>query len=209
MAVPTVVTLQPQAVSVATNARPMWQTGLMDCFTDWGVCCCGLFCFPCLACTVAGDMNECCLCGTSMAMRTLYRTRYNIPVSGARAGRSLLPRLSLSPRHRHTEGTRARLSTLPALPIGDRPRAGSGRTRCALFPLCLRPGKRKISCPPNAGGKPSPLPFCVIISFWQARSVLQPGWPAALRSDHNKETRSDQLSPAFSVPKRVFGRPRS
>uniref|UniRef100_A0A8V0XII3 PLAC8 like 2 n=1 Tax=Gallus gallus TaxID=9031 RepID=A0A8V0XII3_CHICK len=43
--------------------------------------CCGLFCFPCLACTVAGDMNECCLCGTSVAMRTMYRTRYNIPGS--------------------------------------------------------------------------------------------------------------------------------
>lgn len=28
-------------------------------------------------------MNECCLCGTSVAMRTLYRTRYNIPVSDA------------------------------------------------------------------------------------------------------------------------------
>uniref|UniRef100_G1N7N0 Uncharacterized protein n=2 Tax=Meleagris gallopavo TaxID=9103 RepID=G1N7N0_MELGA len=81
MAVPTVVTLQPQAVAVATGAKPMWQTGLMDCFTDWSVCCCGLFCFPCLACTVAGDMNECCLCGTSVAMRTLYRTRYNIPGS--------------------------------------------------------------------------------------------------------------------------------
>ncbi|NWX80516.1 PLAC8 protein, partial [Alca torda] len=55
-----------------------WQTGLMDCCTDCSVCCCGMFCFPCLACQVAGDMNECCLCGTSVAMRTLYRTRYNI-----------------------------------------------------------------------------------------------------------------------------------
>ncbi|XP_042668615.1 placenta-specific gene 8 protein isoform X3 [Centrocercus urophasianus] len=81
MAVPTVVTLQPQAMARTTSASPMWQTGLMDCFTDWSVCCCGLFCFPCLACTVAGDMNECCLCGTSVAMRTLYRTRYNIPGS--------------------------------------------------------------------------------------------------------------------------------
>lgn len=26
-------------------------------------------------------MNECCLCGSSVAMRTKYRTRYNIPVS--------------------------------------------------------------------------------------------------------------------------------
>ncbi|OXB55235.1 hypothetical protein ASZ78_001069 [Callipepla squamata] len=79
MSIPTVVTLQPQAVAVAT--KPKWQTGLMDCFTDWSVCCYGLFCFPCLACEVAGDMSECCLCGTSVALRTLYRTRYNIPGS--------------------------------------------------------------------------------------------------------------------------------
>uniref|UniRef100_A0A8C2PHM8 Placenta associated 8 n=1 Tax=Capra hircus TaxID=9925 RepID=A0A8C2PHM8_CAPHI len=42
---------------------------------------CGTFCFTCLACQVASDMNECCLCGTSVAMRTLYRTRYGIPGS--------------------------------------------------------------------------------------------------------------------------------
>ncbi|KAM6402395.1 placenta-specific gene 8 protein isoform 1-T1 [Pluvialis apricaria] len=82
MATPSVVTIQPQYVmAVPTVSRNMWQTGLMDCCTDCGVCCCGTFCFPCLACQVAGDMNECCLCGTSVAMRTLYRTRYNIPGS--------------------------------------------------------------------------------------------------------------------------------
>ncbi|KFU86194.1 Placenta-specific 8, partial [Chaetura pelagica] len=58
-----------------------WQTGLMDCGSDGGVCLCGTFCFFCLSCQVAGDMNECCLCGSSVAMRTLYRTRYNIPGS--------------------------------------------------------------------------------------------------------------------------------
>ncbi|XP_074677617.1 placenta-specific gene 8 protein-like isoform X4 [Strix aluco] len=80
MAVTTVVTVQPQH-GMAAASRNMWQTGLMDCCSDCGVCCCGMFCFPCLACQVAGDMNECCLCGTSVAMRTLYRTRYNIPGS--------------------------------------------------------------------------------------------------------------------------------
>ncbi|KFV14840.1 Placenta-specific 8, partial [Pterocles gutturalis] len=50
-----------------------WQTGLMDCCSDCGVCLCGTFCFPCLGCQVAGAMNECCLCGTSVAMRALYR----------------------------------------------------------------------------------------------------------------------------------------
>ncbi|XP_018782489.1 placenta-specific gene 8 protein isoform X1 [Serinus canaria] len=82
MAVPAVVTIQPQyGGAMSSVSRCTWQTGLMDCCSDCGVCCCGMFCFPCLACQVAGDMNECCLCGTSVAMRTLYRTRYNIPGS--------------------------------------------------------------------------------------------------------------------------------
>ncbi|XP_025947439.1 placenta-specific gene 8 protein-like isoform X2 [Apteryx rowi] len=82
MASPPVVTTQPQySMPVSSISINMWQTGLMDCCTDCGVCFCGMFCFPCLACQVAGDMNECCLCGTSVAMRTLYRTRYNIPGS--------------------------------------------------------------------------------------------------------------------------------
>uniref|UniRef100_A0A8C3RW48 PLAC8 protein n=1 Tax=Chelydra serpentina TaxID=8475 RepID=A0A8C3RW48_CHESE len=45
------------------------------------LCLCGIFCFYCLGCQVASDMNECCLCGGSVAMRTLYRTRYGIPGS--------------------------------------------------------------------------------------------------------------------------------
>uniref|UniRef100_A0A8C0BIC3 Placenta associated 8 n=1 Tax=Buteo japonicus TaxID=224669 RepID=A0A8C0BIC3_9AVES len=82
MATPSVVTVQPQfGMAVPVVSSSMWQTGLMDCCSDCSVCCCGAFCFPCLACQVAGDMNECCLCGTSVAMRTLYRTRYNIPGS--------------------------------------------------------------------------------------------------------------------------------
>uniref|UniRef100_G1KKF2 Placenta associated 8 n=1 Tax=Anolis carolinensis TaxID=28377 RepID=G1KKF2_ANOCA len=43
--------------------------------------CCGMFCYMCLGCQVAADMNECCLCGTSMALRSVYRTRYRIPGS--------------------------------------------------------------------------------------------------------------------------------
>ncbi|XP_046796282.1 PLAC8 like 1 isoform X1 [Gallus gallus] len=42
---------------------------------------CGAFCYPCLGCQVANAMDEFCLCGGSVAMRTLYRTRYNIPGS--------------------------------------------------------------------------------------------------------------------------------
>ncbi|XP_054996627.1 placenta-specific gene 8 protein-like [Sorex araneus] len=58
-----------------------WQTGAFDCCSDMGVCLCGTFCALCLSCQIASDMNECCLCGASVAMRTLYRTRYGIPGS--------------------------------------------------------------------------------------------------------------------------------
>ncbi|XP_037386121.1 placenta-specific gene 8 protein [Talpa occidentalis] len=82
---PVVIVTQPACnVPQASN----WQTGLCDCFSDCGVCICGSFCFPCLCCQVAADMNECCLCGASVAMRTLFRSRYGIP--GSICGDSLI-----------------------------------------------------------------------------------------------------------------------
>ncbi|ELR50094.1 PREDICTED: placenta-specific gene 8 protein [Bison bison bison] len=78
---PVVIVTQPGVGSGPAPQNSNWQTGLCDCFSDCGVCLCGTFCFTCLACQVASDMNECCLCGTSVAMRTLYRTRYGIPGS--------------------------------------------------------------------------------------------------------------------------------
>ncbi|KAM9677680.1 placenta-specific gene 8 protein-like isoform 1-T1 [Trichechus inunguis] len=76
---PMVIMAQPVNVPVAQTSN--WQTGICDCFSDCGVCLCGTFCYWCLACQVAVDMNECCLCGESVAIRTLYRTRYGIPGS--------------------------------------------------------------------------------------------------------------------------------
>ncbi|XP_006885323.1 PREDICTED: placenta-specific gene 8 protein [Elephantulus edwardii] len=58
-----------------------WQTSIFDCCDNLGVCLCGFFCPLCLSCQIASDMDECCLCGASVAMRTLYRTRYGIPGS--------------------------------------------------------------------------------------------------------------------------------
>ncbi|XP_003772930.1 placenta-specific gene 8 protein isoform X2 [Sarcophilus harrisii] len=77
---PVVIMTQPQRGGICPQSST-WQTGLLDCFSDCGVCLCGTFCTICLSCQVASDMNECCLCGTSVAMRTLYRTRYGIPGS--------------------------------------------------------------------------------------------------------------------------------
>ncbi|KFZ63007.1 Placenta-specific 8, partial [Podiceps cristatus] len=64
-----VITVQPQ-FSAAPQAGEWQRRG---CCSDFSVCICGAFCFICLGCQVAGDMNEFCLCGPSVAMRTLYR----------------------------------------------------------------------------------------------------------------------------------------
>ncbi|NWI53399.1 PLAC8 protein, partial [Calyptomena viridis] len=79
MASPNVIVTQPQFTMVQQPGE--WQTGLMDCCSDCGVCLCGICCYTCLGAQVASAMDECCLCGSSVAMRTLYRTRYNIPGS--------------------------------------------------------------------------------------------------------------------------------
>ncbi|XP_042251761.1 placenta-specific gene 8 protein-like [Thunnus maccoyii] len=55
-----------------------FQTSLFDFCGDFGTCCYGLWCYPCLTCSVASDMGECCLCGMGMTIRSVYRTRYNI-----------------------------------------------------------------------------------------------------------------------------------
>ncbi|XP_036029771.1 placenta-specific gene 8 protein-like [Onychomys torridus] len=76
---PTVIMTQAGFVHALQNSN--WQTSLCICFSDFGVCLCWTFCFTRLGCQVAADMNECCLCGTTVVKRTLYRTRYGIPGS--------------------------------------------------------------------------------------------------------------------------------
>ncbi|XP_058922986.1 placenta-specific gene 8 protein-like [Kogia breviceps] len=74
------VVLQPRYGAGGVTVSD-WQTGMFDCFDDLRICLCGTFCPLCLSCEIASDMNECCLCGASVAMRTMYRTRYGIPGS--------------------------------------------------------------------------------------------------------------------------------
>eukprot|EP00062_Callorhinchus_milii_P004882 gi/632944188/ref/XP_007887362.1/ PREDICTED: placenta-specific gene 8 protein-like [Callorhinchus milii] len=70
-----IVVKQPKS---KLNGQNAWNTSLMSCCDDLQICLCGLFCPFCLGCEIAGAMGECCCCGTSVAMRTLIRTKYNI-----------------------------------------------------------------------------------------------------------------------------------
>ncbi|XP_007887141.1 placenta-specific gene 8 protein-like [Callorhinchus milii] len=69
-----VIVNQPMLRSSQTE----WNSSLLNCCDDVGICFCGLLC-PCwLSCQITNDLHECCCCGTSVAMRTLIRTKYNI-----------------------------------------------------------------------------------------------------------------------------------
>ncbi|XP_069598743.1 cornifelin homolog [Ranitomeya imitator] len=78
------ISQQPQAMQYATTSS-QWNSDVMDCCEDMGICLCGTF-VPCiLACRVASDYGECCclpfLPGTLIAMRTGLREKYHIPGS--------------------------------------------------------------------------------------------------------------------------------
>ncbi|XP_008299051.1 placenta-specific gene 8 protein [Stegastes partitus] len=67
------VTNQPGRYELAD-----FQSGMFQCHHDIKICLLGSFCVSCLGCIIASDMDECCLCGMDMAIRSVYRTRYNI-----------------------------------------------------------------------------------------------------------------------------------
>ncbi|KAK2823826.1 hypothetical protein Q7C36_020426 [Tachysurus vachellii] len=84
------VTSQPGSFSPSD-----FQTNLFDCCSDCSTCLCGYFCLPCLGCSIASDMGECCLCGLGMPIRSVYRTKYNI--KGSIRESSELQKLKLKP----------------------------------------------------------------------------------------------------------------
>ncbi|XP_041094336.1 cornifelin-like [Polyodon spathula] len=88
MASPNVIMAQPQTVTVRQHVTTVqmstdWSSGTCDCCEDMAICCCGLWCLPCLECHTASEFGEsCCLPlivpGASLAMRTGVRERYRI-----------------------------------------------------------------------------------------------------------------------------------
>ncbi|KAG2468516.1 CNFN protein, partial [Polypterus senegalus] len=87
-----VIQAQPSALIVQTSHQSNWSTGLCNVCADISVCCCGLFCMPCLQCQTTSNFGEgCCLplldpcilsgsslSPVSLAMRAAIRERYGI-----------------------------------------------------------------------------------------------------------------------------------
>ncbi|KAL0970288.1 hypothetical protein UPYG_G00239910 [Umbra pygmaea] len=78
-----------QQITTVTTSQGSgdWNTGICDCCSDIGTCCCAWWCFPCLQCQTASQYGWCCCmpildsvsCGAvSCCMRSSMRQRYGI-----------------------------------------------------------------------------------------------------------------------------------
>ncbi|XP_046904906.1 plac8 onzin related protein 1 [Hypomesus transpacificus] len=80
--------VQHQITTVTTgHSSGTWSTGMCDCCSDIGVCCCAYWCFPCMQCQTASQHGWCCFLpvldpctcfGISCCLRKSIRERHGI-----------------------------------------------------------------------------------------------------------------------------------
>nr|XP_046185254.1 cornifelin homolog A-like [Oncorhynchus gorbuscha] len=80
--------VQQQITTVTTTqSSGQWSTGLFDCCSDMGTCCCATWCFPCFQCQTASHygwcacmplLDPCAFMAVSCCMRSSMRERYGI-----------------------------------------------------------------------------------------------------------------------------------
>ncbi|KAI0230662.1 hypothetical protein LSAT2_019020 [Lamellibrachia satsuma] len=75
-----IITQQPLPGGVAPQQLREWNTGVLGCFSDMGVCIQGYFCLNSLMCSVSSRMGEsCCAAHVALAaLRTKLRVTHGI-----------------------------------------------------------------------------------------------------------------------------------
>uniref|UniRef100_A0AAY5KQP3 Plac8 onzin related protein 1 n=1 Tax=Esox lucius TaxID=8010 RepID=A0AAY5KQP3_ESOLU len=91
--------VQQQVTTITSTQSAEWSTGICDCCSDMGTCCCATWCFPCFQCQTASHFGWCCCMplldpiacfAVSCCMRSSMRERYGIQVGAPQRHTTLL-----------------------------------------------------------------------------------------------------------------------